>query len=94
MYLISKIKLLNGFEAMKNLMICKRNSMKFIFEDLLFYFRASTQPNQVNYQTICDLYAEVVGVLAQSRYVIHVEMSKVVPGLEMCGTGTGTKRKA
>ena len=30
-----------------------------------------TQPNQVNYQTICDLYAEVVGVLAQSRYFIR-----------------------
>ncbi|UJR37705.1 hypothetical protein I4U23_030400, partial [Adineta vaga] len=29
----------------------------------------STQPNQVNYQTICDLYAEVVGVLAQSRFI-------------------------
>ncbi|CAF1566877.1 unnamed protein product, partial [Rotaria sordida] len=29
----------------------------------------STQPNQVNYQTICDLYAEVVGVLAQSRFL-------------------------
>ncbi|CAF4519240.1 unnamed protein product [Rotaria socialis] len=29
----------------------------------------STQPNQLNYQTICDLYAEVVGVLAQSRFL-------------------------
>ncbi|CAF0781184.1 unnamed protein product [Adineta steineri] len=29
----------------------------------------STQPNQINYQTICDLYAEVVGVLAQSRFI-------------------------
>jgi hypothetical protein len=38
------------------------------FHKIFFDSRTSTQPNQVNYQTICDLYAEVVGVLAQSRY--------------------------
>ncbi|CAF1234262.1 unnamed protein product, partial [Didymodactylos carnosus] len=29
----------------------------------------SNQPNHVNYQIICDLYAEVVGVLAHSRFL-------------------------
>jgi hypothetical protein len=67
MYLILKIKHLNGFEATKNLMTCtKRKDLNHI-RNLFFAFRTSTQPNQVNYQTICDLYAEVVGVLAQSR---------------------------
>ncbi|CAF4578036.1 unnamed protein product [Rotaria sp. Silwood1] len=34
-----------------------------------FHDMTLTQSNQVNYQTICDLYAEVVGVLAQSRFL-------------------------
>lgn len=71
MFRISKIKRSNGSAGTRNSMTCNfilttSLSVQLL---LLLLFRTSTQPNQVNYQTICDLYAEVVGVLAQSRSV-------------------------
>jgi len=73
MYRVLKIKHLNGFEATKNSMTCK-GKHRSSFNVLFIYFRTSTQPNQVNYQTVCDLYAEVVGVLAHSRFVIQEKL--------------------